>query len=68
MGYEFVSVERRDRVLWVTMNRPEVMNALHPPCHAEMQRIWDEFAADPEVWVAVLTGSGERAVAAGNDL
>ena len=68
MGYEFVSVERRDRVLWVTMNRPEVMNALHPPCHAEMQRIWDEFAADPEVWVAVLTGSGERAFSAGNDL
>ncbi|MEI8358665.1 MAG: enoyl-CoA hydratase-related protein [Deltaproteobacteria bacterium] len=68
MGYEFVSVERRDRVLWVTMNRPEVMNALHPPCHEEMQRIWDEFAADPEVWVAVLTGSGERAFSAGNDL
>ncbi len=68
MAYEFVAVERREHVLWVTMNRPAVMNALHPPCHDEMQRVWDEFAADPDLWVAVLTGAGEKSFSAGNDL
>lgn len=68
MAYEFVRYEKRGRVAWVTMNRPEVMNALHPPCHDEMQAVWDDFAADPEVWVAVLTGAGERSFSAGNDL
>ncbi|HZR79792.1 MAG TPA: enoyl-CoA hydratase-related protein [Candidatus Binatia bacterium] len=66
--FEFVRYEKRGRIAWVTLDRPEVMNALHPPCHDELERIWDDFAADPEVWVAILTGAGERAFSAGNDL
>lgn len=65
---EFVKYEKRGRVAWVTLNRPEVMNALHPPCHEELEAAWNDFAADPELWVAVLTGAGERAFSAGNDL
>ena len=65
---EFVRFEKRGRVAWVTLNRPEVMNALHPPCHDRLEAIWDEFAADPDLWVAVLTGTGDRAFSAGNDL
>lgn len=68
MDYEFVRTERRDRVLVVTMNRPDVYNAVHAPMHHEMSRVWDEFAADPELWVAVLTGAGDKAFSAGNDL
>lgn len=68
MSDEFVRYEKRGHVAWVTLNRPEVMNALHPPCHDRLEAIWDEFAADPETWVAVLTGAGERAFSAGNDL
>ena len=68
MSEPFVKYEKRARVLWVTLNRPEVMNALHPPCHDELEAIWNDFAADPELWVAVLTGAGERAFSAGNDL
>lgn len=68
MTDEFVRFEKRGRVAWVTLNRPEVMNALHPPCHDRLDAIWDEFATDPELWVAVLTGTGERAFCAGNDL
>ncbi|MBM4267167.1 MAG: enoyl-CoA hydratase [Deltaproteobacteria bacterium] len=68
MSEEFVRYEKRDRVAWVTIQRPEVMNALHPPCHDRMEAIWDDFAADPELWVAVLTGAGEKAFSAGNDL
>jgi enoyl-CoA hydratase/carnithine racemase len=66
--YEFCTVERDGRLLLVTMNRPEVMNALHPPANFELERVFDGFAADPELWVAIITGAGERAFSAGNDL
>ena len=44
------------------------MNALHPPANFELEKVFDDFAADPELWVAILTGAGERAFSAGNDL
>ncbi len=68
MQLEFVRYEKRDRIAVVTLHRPEVMNALHPPAGEELDRVWNDFAADPELWVAILTGSGERAFSAGNDL
>ncbi len=66
--FEFCTVEREGRTLVVTMNRPDRMNALHPPANAELDRVFDDFAADPELWVAILTGAGPRAFSAGNDL
>jgi enoyl-CoA hydratase/carnithine racemase len=45
-----------------------VMNALHGPAHVELAGVFDAFAADPEQWVAIVTGEGERAFSAGNDL
>ncbi len=68
MTYEFCKVERDGRLTIVTLNRPEVMNALHAPAHAELAEVFDAFAADPEQWVAIVTGAGERAFSAGNDL
>lgn len=67
MPYEFVTTQRQGNVLLVTMNRPEVYNAVHAPMHNEMHQVWDDFAADPDLWVAVLTGAG-KAFSAGNDL
>jgi len=68
IGYEFAIYEKRGRVAYVTINRPEVMNALHLEAHLEVKEIWEDFRDDPEVWVAILTGAGERAFSAGNDL
>ena len=68
MAYEFVTTERRGNILIVAMNRPEVYNAVHAPMHNEMSQIWDDFAADPDLWVAILTGAGDKAFSAGNDL
>lgn len=68
MAYEFVEVEKKDHVTIVTINRPEVMNALHPMAQREMNDVFDEFAADPEAWVAIITGAGKKAFSAGNDL
>jgi crotonobetainyl-CoA hydratase len=67
-SYEFITVEERGRVLVVTINRPEVMNALHPPANKEMGEVFDRFAEDERLWVAVVTGAGDRAFSAGNDL
>jgi acetyl-CoA C-acetyltransferase len=66
--YEFAQVQRDGNVLVVTINRPEVRNALHPPAHEELDRIFDAFDADPELWVAVIAGAGDKAFCAGNDL
>lgn len=68
MALEFCSVEREGPLTIVTLNRPEVMNALHPPAHRELSGVFDDFAADPEQWVAIVTGMGERAFCTGSDL
>ena len=65
---EFSRSERDGHVFIVTIDRPEVMNALHPPGNAELAGVFDEFQADPDLWVAIITGAGERAFSAGNDL
>ena len=65
---EFVKVEKDGHILTVTMNRPDSMNSLHAAAHRELADVWDAFEADQELWVAVLTGAGERAFSAGNDL
>jgi crotonobetainyl-CoA hydratase len=68
MDYEFIRVAKKGRITVITINRPDVMNALHPPASKEMSEAFNEFDADPEAWVAILTGAGEKAFSAGNDL
>ena len=68
MAYEFATVVREERMTLITLNRPDVLNALHPPAHHELADIFDRFEGDPEQWVAVITGSGSRSFCAGNDL
>ncbi|MBL8546437.1 MAG: enoyl-CoA hydratase/isomerase family protein [Hyphomonadaceae bacterium] len=66
--YQFVTVRREGNTLVLTLNRPEVMNALHSPAHFECHAVIDAFANDPALRVLVITGAGERAFSAGNDL
>ena len=61
-------VRRDGRVTWITMDRPERMNALNPAAHDELSAVFDAFQADDEAWIAVITGAGERAFCAGSDL
>lgn len=65
---EFCKIERDGKLFIVTINRPDVMNALHPMANQELAAAFDEFAADPQFWVAIITGAGDRAFSAGNDL
>jgi enoyl-CoA hydratase/carnithine racemase len=67
-SYEFCKVQDEGRLRIVTLNRPEVLNALHADAHFELTAVWDEFAARDDLWVGIVTGAGERGFSAGNDL
>ena len=65
---EFEKYEKAGHIAYVTINRPEMMNALHPPASQELGRVWQDFNEDDESWVAIITGAGDRAFSAGMDL
>ena len=64
----YSNAERDGHLLVVTINRPEVYNACHPMANEELAAEFDRFAADPELWVAIITGAGDKAFCTGNDL
>ena len=64
---EFCIVEKENHIMTVRLNRPERLNALHPPANAELGEVFDDFASDDDMWVAIITGEG-RGFSAGNDL
>ena len=62
-----VLYEKRDRIAYVTINRPEAKNAIDPDVHELLWSTWEDFAADDALDVAILTGTGD-AFCAGADL
>jgi enoyl-CoA hydratase/carnithine racemase len=62
-----VLYEKRDRIAFVTLNRPEAKNAIDPETHELLWRTWEDFRDDDSVDVAILTGTGD-AFSAGADL
>jgi len=66
--YEHVLVRRDGHLLEVTINRPESRNSLHPMANDELDHVFDAYFADGDLWVAILSGAGEKAFSAGNDL
>ncbi len=65
---KYCTIESDGHVMVATINRPEVYNALHPMANQELSDAFDAFAADPELWVAIITGEGDKAFCTGNDL
>lgn len=61
-------VQREGHLTIVTIRRPEVLNSLHYEADLELSAIWDDYSRDPQQWVAIITGAGDRAFSAGNDL
>ena len=68
MDYKLIKVEKKGHLTIITINRPEVRNAINPPTSIEMQDAFEDFNNDPNAWVAILTGTGDKAFSAGNDL
>ena len=64
----YTALRVEGRVLHVTLSRPEVLNALHPPAHFELAEVFDAFADDANLWIAVIRGAGERSFCTGTDL
>jgi enoyl-CoA hydratase/carnithine racemase len=67
MPTDKVLYDKRDRIAWITLNRPEAKNAVDPDVHNRMVEVWTDFRDDDSVDVAVLTGAGD-AFCAGADL
>jgi len=66
--HQYCIVEDEGHLRIVTLNRPEVMNALNSEASHELEHVWNEFAERDDLWVGIVTGAGERAFSAGNDL
>jgi len=63
-----IEYESSGHIRTIRFNRPEKMNALNPSHLTELSRVENEFKQDPEAWVLILTGAGDRAFCAGDDL
>ncbi|MGH2406184.1 MAG: enoyl-CoA hydratase-related protein, partial [bacterium] len=63
-----VIYEKRNGIAYVTLNRPEVHNAMDPETIVRLGEAWLDFEADDSARVAIITGAGDRAFTAGADL
>lgn len=60
--------EVRNKIGYITINRPEAMNAMDPDVYSALSKAWIDVRDNPDVWVAIITGSGEKSFSAGADL
>ena len=60
--------ELKDHVARVTIDRPDVLNAIDAASERELQKIWSDIENNRDVRCVVLTGSGERAFSTGADM
>lgn len=65
---KFCTISEDDGITIITINRPEVMNSLHPPANFELEAAIQAFEANAAARVAIMTGAGDKAFSAGNDL
>jgi enoyl-CoA hydratase len=68
MGFETIVVTVKEGIATITLNRPQQMNALNRQMFRELDVAFDQVASDPGARVVVITGSGDRAFAAGADI
>ena len=68
MAHQFCTVQDEGRLRIVTINRPEVLNALHPMANEELSAVSTSSPQSRDLWVAIITGAGDKAFSAGNDL
>ncbi|MFC1982933.1 enoyl-CoA hydratase-related protein [Chloroflexota bacterium] len=67
-GPDILLYEKHDKVVVITLNRPERMNALSCELQERLEEAWIRFHDDEDAWVAILTGAGEKAFCSGIDL
>ena len=67
MAYEFVLYERKGKIAYITLNRPQLLNAVNDTMHQELVDALNEFDTDKEAWIAILSGKG-RCFSSGADV
>lgn len=67
MDLTTVEYEKRGHIAYVTLNRPDKLNAMNAAMHRELGEVWQDFQLDPEMRAAILSGNG-RCFSAGADL
>ena len=65
---EYVLYEKKGHVAYITLNRPDRLNALGTELDQQLREAENNFAEDEDAWVAILTGAGEKAFCTGFDL
>jgi len=60
--------EVKNKIGYITINRPEAMNAMDPDVYSALSKAWVDVRDNPDVWVAIITGAGEKSFSAGADL
>jgi enoyl-CoA hydratase/carnithine racemase len=60
--------EKRGRVAYITINRPEAHNAINLETAQQLSNAWNDFRDDDNLWIAVITGAGDKSFSAGADL
>lgn len=68
IGQSVSTFRVENHIAYITLNRPAAMNSLNPELRWELSQHFDEVERDDGIWVAVLTGAGDRAFCAGADL
>jgi len=63
-----VDYEKKGRIALITLNRPEALNALNGDVHRELNEALVDFRDNDDLWVAIITGAGDRAFSAGADI
>ena len=65
---QFIIYEKKDHIAYVTINRPEVRNAMHTYSYLELRSCWRDIQLDPDIRVAIITGKGDQAFCGGRDV
>jgi enoyl-CoA hydratase/carnithine racemase len=68
MTWKTLLFEKRDHAACVTLNRPDVMNAISIEMMRELRQLWGEIEADGDIWTTIVTGAGEKALCTGADV
>ncbi len=68
MDWKNILFKKEDKIGFITLNRPEVLNALNAALLGELGEVVEEIKKDPDIGVAILTGAGEKAFVSGADI
>lgn len=68
MRWNTILFEKRGHTACITLNRPDVLNSVSIEMMRELRKVWVEVEEDQDIWTAIVTGAGEKALCTGADV